>query len=217
MRPCFLAVLGLSALASAGAQNSAPRAVNTNPPAAVGAATNAAGTPTANPSVTGVPRYRAGFRGPRDEAAPATPGNVSRVGADGAINAGAATLPVARLRFNDLGLAAGTPIAVRLASTVDSGHVKNGDTLNGTLEKPVGSMPVGTPVELTVVSAAAAGQMKSSGELSVQVVRIGGKDALSQVITAEGKEGAKLTADGAPERGTEAQLGPDQPLVLPAA
>lgn len=217
MRTLVVAAASLSALLSAGAQNRAPRAINTNPPAAVGAATSAGGTSAATPSVTGVPRYRAGFRGPRDEAAAATPGDLSRVGADGAIDAGATTLPVARLRFNDLGLPAGTPIAVRLAETVDSGHVKNGDTLKGALEKPVGSMPAGTPVELTVVSAAAAGQMKSSGELSVQVVRIGGKEALSQVITAEGKEGAKLTADGAPERGTEAQLGPDQPLVLPAA
>ena len=72
-------------------------------------------------------------------------------------------------------------------------------------------------MELTVVAVAAAGQMSSQGELSLQVISIDGQSVLSDVITAEGKEGQKLLPDDAPSRGTEAVFTPDQPLTLPAA
>ena len=215
MKPHPFIVAGLVAALSAGAQNKAPRAASTNPPATTNAAATAA--TNAADSVTGVPRYHAGFRGPASTPAPATPGELSRVGDDRAIDADSVRLAVAGFRNNSLGIAAGTPITVRLKDTVDSGHVKNGQTIRAMLVNAVPGAPAGSDVELSVVSSAAAGQMNSAGELSIQIVRINGSEALSQVITAQGKQGAALTADGAPARGTEAQLGPDQPLVLPAA
>lgn len=121
------------------------------------------------------------------------------------------------MRNNSLGIAAGTPIVVHLNQSVDSGHVQNGQVLKGTLIHAVGNAPAGSPVELTVVASAAAGQMSSAGELSLQITRINGSNALSQVITAQGKAGARLTADADPARGTEAQITADQQLTLPAA
>ena len=128
-----------------------------------------------------------------------------------------ATLPMVTMHRNALGIASGTPIVVRLNQSIDSGHVHNGQVLKGTLVRALGTAPAGSPVELTVVTAAAAGQMFSAGEISLQVTRINGSNALSQVITAQGKPGARETADAAPARGTEAQLTADQQLTLPAA
>jgi hypothetical protein len=126
-------------------------------------------------------------------------------------------LPGVPLPHNAYGITRGTPIHVRLQQAIDSGHARNGQMVRGVLTAPVGSAPAGAPVQLTVVSVAAAGQMTSNGELSLQVVSVNGEEVLSDVITAEGKVGAQLLPDGAPARGTEAVFTPDQPLTLPAA
>ena len=118
---------------------------------------------------------------------------------------------------NGLGIRSGTPILVKLRASVDSGRARNGDMIDGTLAAPVGSMPTGTPVRLTVVQAAAAGRLTSYGELSIQVVSIADRRVLSDTITAQGKEGPKELPDAAPARGTEAIFTPDQPISLPAA
>lgn len=128
-----------------------------------------------------------------------------------------AALPGIPMLHNALGIAAGTPISVRLQQVVESGHARNGDTVHAVLAQAVGKLPTGSPVSLTVVAAAPAGQLSSSGTLSLQVVSINGEQVLSQVITAEGKEGQKTLADDAPARGTEAVFTPDQPITLPAA
>lgn len=125
-------------------------------------------------------------------------------------------LPIATLS-NSLGVPSGTPIRVRLASKIDSAHVKNGDVVGGKLEAPVGGMPVGTPVELTVISAAPAGKIQSFGELSVQLLSVGGHPLLSEMINTQGKEGHKELPDAAPAKGTEAVFSDDQPLTFPAA
>ncbi len=121
------------------------------------------------------------------------------------------------MSHNALGVAIGTPIQVRLQQTIDSGHAHNGDTVRGVLAAPLGRLPTGAEVGLTVVAAAAAGQLASSGVLSLQVISINGQQILSQVVTAEGQEGKKGLADDAPERGTEATFTSDQPITLPAA
>jgi hypothetical protein len=128
---------------------------------------------------------------------------------------GAATLP--GIASFHKGIAAGAQIQVRLLAPVDSGHARNGDTIRGVLLAPVGDAPAGAPVELTVVAAAAAGQIGSAGELSLQVVRINGASVLSDVITATGQEGKKELPDAAPERGTEAVFTTDKPLTLPVS
>lgn len=85
------------------------------------------------------------------------------------------------------------------------------------LVEPFGKLPSGAPVNLTVVAAAAAGEIGSSGVLSLQVTSINGEQVLSQVITAEGREGQKLLPDDAPARGTEAVFSPDTTITVPAA
>lgn len=89
--------------------------------------------------------------------------------------------------------------------------------MRGVLATVLGKVPSGAPVSLTVVAAAPAGQLSSNGTLSLQVVSINGEQVLSQVVTAEGKEGQKVLADDAPARGTEAIFTADQPITLPAA
>lgn len=126
-------------------------------------------------------------------------------------------LPGVSMPHNALGISAGTAIHVRLQQTIDSGHAKNGDIVQGTLVEPLGRLPSGSPVNLTVVAAAPAGEIGSSGTLSLQVTSINGEQVLSQVITAEGKEGQKLLPDDAPARGTEAVFSPDAAFTVPAA
>lgn len=203
MRTLVLSTCIILAAASLAAQSATPTA-SPQAPASGG-----------NKTITGVPRYRVGIRGPRGTTANATPARVSTVGSD--TTADSAALGIAPMRNNTLGIAVGTPIVVHLNQAVDSGHVQNGQILRGTLVHAVGDAAAGSPVELTVVSTAAAGQMFSAGELSVQVTRINGSTALSQIITAQGKIGGRATADSIPERGTEAQITPDQQLTLPAA
>lgn len=145
---------------------------------------------------------------------PPAQGTLSVVGSNnGAGND--ASLPIMTMR-NNLGVATGTPIEVHLDRAVDSAHAANGQRLHGKLVKAVGNAPAGSPVELTVVAVAAAGQMSSAGELSLQIVRINGQDELSQVITAQGKQGPRLTADAAPAKGTEASISPQETLIFPA-
>lgn len=145
----------------------------------------------------------------------ATHSKLSTVGSDS--NATNASLPIVSMRNNTLGISPGTPIVVRLNQSVDSGHVKNGQTLKGTLVRAVGNAAAGSPVEITVITAAAAGTMASAGELSLQVTRINGSNVLSKVITAQGKAGPRDAADADPARGTEATITKDQQLTLPAA
>ncbi|MGI4854817.1 MAG: hypothetical protein ACRYF4_12320, partial [Janthinobacterium lividum] len=134
-----------------------------------------------------------------------------------ASKANTAALPGITMLHNALGIATGTPISVRLQQSIDSGHAHNGDTVRGVLAAALGKLPSGAPVGLTVVASAAAGQISSNGTLSLQVVSINGEQVLSQVITAEGKEGQKTLPDDAPARGTEATFSADQPITVPAA
>ncbi len=118
---------------------------------------------------------------------------------------------------NALGLRSGTPIQIRLATTADSGHLVNGNTVSATLSAPLAGLPAGTPVTLTVIMAARAGAMVSYGELSLQVTQIGNRDVLSDIVTALGKEGKKDIADAAPATGTEAEFPAGQDFTFPAA
>jgi hypothetical protein len=177
--------------------------------------------PSAQPgTVTGVPRYRAGMRGPRGTTAPAATADITLTGKGDHTGTGdgteSSTLAVPQIP-NAFGVARGTVLRVRLKQPIDSGHAKNGDMIDGVLTAPAGSAPAGSPVKLTVVAAAAAGRMTSAGELSLQVVSINGQTVLSNVITAQGEEGKTILPDDAPARGTEAIFTPDKPIELPAA
>lgn len=188
---------------------------------------------TPSPAITG-PRSGgapspAGRRRSRDAQGstpvPAANGSVRVIGdgdGDGILDRAArsgdsATLPGVTTPHNSLGIPAGTPILVRLETAVDSGRARNGDVLRGVLASALGKLPNGAPVILTVVAAAPAGQVGSGGVLSLQVTSINGERVLSQIVTAEGKEGTKLLPDDAPARGTEAVFTPDETVSLPAA
>jgi hypothetical protein len=110
-----------------------------------------------------------------------------------------------------LGLAANTPVAVRLLKAIDSAHVRNGDMLDANLAAPVRAsdghtLPAGTRVGLTVLAVAAAGKIASRGEITLQVTHVGNANALTDVLTFHGQLGHKDLADSAPQKGTEASL-----------
>ncbi len=125
-------------------------------------------------------------------------------------------LPIAQ-QSDALGIRSGTPIRVRLKQAVDSSHARNGDVLNAMLAEPVGGLPAGTPVQLTVVLSLRAGTINSYGELSIQVVSIAEHRVLSEIVTALGKEGKKELADAAPSLGTDAGFTADQVITLNAS
>ncbi len=125
-------------------------------------------------------------------------------------------LPIAQLG-NQLGVRSGTPIHVRLSSTVDSAHVHNGDLLDAALAEPLANISAGAPVKLTVVQASPAGALLSFGELSLQVISVAGKSLLSDTISAQGKEGKKEQPDSAPALGTEAVFTSGEVITVPAA
>jgi hypothetical protein len=109
------------------------------------------------------------------------------------------------------GFAAHTAIAVRMLSATDSAHAHNGDTLHGKLAAAVRTrsghvFPAGTDTVLTVISVAPVGKLASSGEITLQVVRIGSLPTLTSAITIKGQPGPKDLPDSAPAKGTEASV-----------
>jgi hypothetical protein len=102
-------------------------------------------------------------------------------------------------------------VAVKLAAGVDSGSLKNGQTVAGTLTAAVpvvggAALTAGTPVQLTVVETLPAGKIASAGEMSLQVLRVGSIGVFTDTQTFRGKPGHKDVADSAPQRGTDAAL-----------
>jgi hypothetical protein len=104
-----------------------------------------------------------------------------------------------------------TPLHLRLNTAIDSGHLKNGQTIHATLTAPVtlsphGTLGAGTPVELTVVETLPAGRISSAGEFSLQVLRLGSLSVYTDTLTFRGKPGHKDLPDSAPTVGTDAGL-----------
>jgi hypothetical protein len=104
-----------------------------------------------------------------------------------------------------------TAISVRLANAIDSGHLKNGDTVHATLTSavalsPRGTLNAGTPAELTVVETQPAGRLYASGEFSLQLLRVGSVAVYTDTLTYRGKAGHKDLPDSAPQVGTDAGL-----------
>jgi len=102
-------------------------------------------------------------------------------------------------------------IDVKLSRSIDSGRLKNGETVQATLSKPVtlspkGTLPAGTPVELTVIETLPAGRIYAAGEFSLQAERVGSVGVFSDTLTYRGKPGHKDLPDSAPAVGTDAGL-----------
>ncbi len=104
-----------------------------------------------------------------------------------------------------------TAIPLKLATAIDSGSLKNGQTVAATLTSAVpvvggAAMAAGTPVQLTVVETLAAGKIASAGEMSLQVQRVGRLSVFTDTQTFRGQPGHKDVADSAPQKGTDATL-----------
>lgn len=102
-------------------------------------------------------------------------------------------------------------IEVKLSRSIDSGRLKNGETVQATLSQPVtlsprGTLPAGTPVELTVVETLPAGRLYAAGEFSLQAERVGSVGVYTDTLTYRGKPGHKDLPDSAPAVGTDAGL-----------
>ncbi len=227
--PLLAVAVTLAASLCVGAQNTGAHPTSqTSAAASAGAASSTSTAPRSGnrqtPNAGGNRHSRNSARG-QASAAPAANSHVGVIGdanSDGKLDRNAytsdsAALPGVSSPHNALGVAPGTPIQVSLSQPVDSGHAHNGDTIRGVLAFPLGKLTRGSTVSLTVVAAAPAGQLGSSGVLSLQVVSINGEQILSQVITAEGQEGKKILPDDAPARGTDAVFAADHPITLPAA
>ena len=205
--------------------NAAPASSGGTPQTGGGASAPAgSGAAPANRSGGNGNRRRGGARGGSaagrsSSPAPAADSRIVITGMPASNSSGSADRPLLPIVGigNAYGIPSGSQIQVRLEKAIDSGHAHNGDLVNGTLIAPLGSLPAGTPVRLTVVQAAPAGTIASYGELSIQVVSIADHRILSNTVTALGKKGAQELPDAAPARGTEAIFSPDQPVTLPVA
>jgi hypothetical protein len=105
----------------------------------------------------------------------------------------------------------GTAIPLKLSAALDSGSLKNGQTVSATLTSMVpvlggATLAAGTPVQLTVVETLAAGKIASAGEISLQVQRVGTVSVYTDTQTFRGQPGHKDVADSAPQKGTDARL-----------
>ena len=179
-----------AALATAGAQTSAP----TSPPRTA-------------------PQTKLGLDDPAVPIAPATakqPADavLNSTGIPGAKDAAPEDSPVSAQHVGSL-IKTGTTVSMQLSSAVDSGFVKNGDPVHGTLLSPLTTtsgvhLAAGTKVYGTVVSAAKAGTVQSAGILSIQLTRVGAFPIVTDVADFNGREGHKDVADAAPAKGTEA-------------
>lgn len=112
-----------------------------------------------------------------------------------------------------------TEIALKLGRTIDSGHLKNGDTVAATLTKPLalspkGTLGAGTPAVLTVVETLPAGRISAAGEFTLQLERVGSVSVYTDTLTYRGKSGHKDLPDSAPATGTDATLAAGAALVF---
>jgi len=119
--------------------------------------------------------------------------------------------PVSSGNGHGVSIAPHTSIEVRLGRSIDSGHLKNGDTVAATLAKPValspkGTLDTGTKAELTVVETLPAGLIYAAGEFSLQLEREGPVGVYTNTLTYRGEPGHKDLPDSAPAVGTDAGL-----------
>lgn len=118
-----------------------------------------------------------------------------------------------------ISIAPHTEIELKLGRSIDSGHLKNGETVAATLARsvvlsPKGTLDAGSPAELTVVETLAAGRLYASGEFSLQLERVGSLSVYTDTLTYRGEAGHKDLPDSAPAAGTDAGLAAGAQLVF---
>jgi len=126
------------------------------------------------------------------------------------------------VRLNDgpgISIAPHTAIEVKLGRSIDSGHLKNGETIAATLAKPLalspkGTLAAGTSAQLTVVETLPAGRIFAAGEFSLQLEKVGSVKVYTDTLTYRGQPGHKDLPDSAPAVGTDAGLPAGAELVF---
>jgi hypothetical protein len=126
-------------------------------------------------------------------------------------SAEASPVPAGHRAGQGVHVAPHTAIPVKLDRAIDSGRLKNGDSVDATLSsavrlQPRGELAAGTPVTLTVVETLPAGRIYAAGEFSLQVERVGKLTVYTNTLTYRGKPGHKDLPDSAPQVGTDAGL-----------
>jgi len=118
--------------------------------------------------------------------------------------------PIPEPKSSNVFLPPHTAVPIALNEAIDSGKLKNGQTVHAKLTAAVTahgkSFSAGTPVELTVVGTVPAGKLNAEGEFSLQVESVGGVHAYTDTQTFRGKPGHRDVADAAPTIGTDAGL-----------
>ncbi len=127
--------------------------------------------------------------------------------------------PIPSNNGHSVSIAPHTEIDLKLARSIDSGHLKNGQTVAATLVKPVplsptGTLNAGSTAELTVVETLPAGRIYAAGEFSLQVERVGSVPVYTDTLTYRGQPGHKDLPDSAPAVGTDAGLAAGAQLVF---
>jgi hypothetical protein len=110
-----------------------------------------------------------------------------------------------------ISIAPGTAIPVHLSRAIDSGKLKNGETVSAKLSAPVrtasgGTLAAGTAVAISVIATVPAGKLTAAGEFSLQALRVGSVDVYTDTRTYRGKPGHRDVADASPAMGTDAGL-----------
>jgi len=118
--------------------------------------------------------------------------------------------PIPEPKPSGVWVAPHTAIHVALGEALDSGKLHNGQAVRARLVAALAAhgktFPTGTPVDLTVVGTVPAGRMSQVGELSLQVLSVGGVPASTDTLTFRGQPGPRLTPDALPAIGTDASL-----------
>jgi hypothetical protein len=127
-----------------------------------------------------------------------------------AVDAAAQSSPIPEPHTGGVWLSPKTAIRIALTQAVDSASLHNGQTvpakLTAALTAHGKTLPAGTPAELTVVATVPVGKLYAVGELSLQLVSVGGVPVYTDTQTFRGTPGPRLTADAVPAKGTEASL-----------
>ena len=127
--------------------------------------------------------------------------------------------PVPSNNGRGVSIAPHTEIDLKLARSIDSGHLKNGQIVAATLAKsialvPKGTLNAGTTAQVTVIETLPAGRIHSAGEFSLQVERVGSVPVYTDTLTYRGQPGHKDLPDSTPTVGTDAVLAANAELVF---
>jgi len=135
-----------------------------------------------------------------------------------AVDAAAQASPIPERKTGGAWLSPKTAIPIALTQAVDSASLHNGQMVHAKLTAALTAhgktLPAGTPAELTVVATVPVGKLYSVGELSLQLISVGGIAVYTDTQTFRGTPGPRLTADAVPAKGTEATLPNGAPLTF---